>query len=614
MGRIPEETIEAVTAATDIVELISSYIPVKRAGGAYKALCPFHNERTPSFNISPQRQGFHCFGCGESGGAIGFVMKYENLPFVDAVKKLAEKAGIPVLEDAYDPREDKIRRTRSRLVQLHNDAAEYMHMLLMRSPAAQHGRDYLKSRGFDPTMAKRWMIGWMPDDYTSFLQWAKEKNYKGRELVEGSLAGLRDEHNPSKGLYPKFKNRLMFPIHNDYGDVIAFSGRQLVEDPRSGKYVNSNETPIFKKSKVFFGLDKARKKMTKDKFALLCEGQVDVISCVEAGVENAVAGLGTALTEDHARILKRYTQNATLCFDADGAGHKAAEKAFQELVKQGITVKVVHMPEGEDPDTLIKKEGVEHFRQLVHQASDFFDFKFRVAKEKEDLNDMQVRARLMNEFGNLVALLPDKAQKADTLQRVAALFTIGVEEFKNKVLQGERKIKTEKKFEASRKVTYTTPEAPVEEKPQLTQIDKVIGNLSIYALFEPKAMSYLSEQLESLSEPIEHLSGGHILLHILASRPKCDTSAALHTFLLKLAEPDRTALSAFLARELPADILAATQDTTSMMLSSHLQKREAAIRAALRRTDLSPEETQSLLQEAQELTQLLRGVSQRFIR
>jgi len=582
MGTIPEETIEAVSAATDVVELISSYIPVKRAGSQFKALCPFHNERSPSFSISPQRQAFHCFGCGESGDAIAFVMKYENLAFVDAVKKLADAAGVPIIEQGYDANEEKIRRGRSRLIEMHNKATDYMHQLLMKSPSAQHGRDYLKSRGFGSEMAARWKIGWMPDDYTTFLSWAKEQGFKGRELVNGSLAGLRDTDNPAKGIYPKFKNRLMFPIHNDYGDVIAFSGRQLVEDKRSGKYVNSNETAIFKKSKIFFGLDKARRHMSKLNFALLCEGQIDVISCVEAGIENAVAGLGTALTADHARILKRYTSHATLCFDADPAGYKAAESAFKELTK------------------------------LVESALDFFDFKFEIAKEQINLNDIQAKTSFANDLATLVSLIPNKQSREAYIQQISTRLNLGASTFQDTVFQSEKR----KQFEKSATPSYSSePDfAELDNTPTSTPLDTIIGELCIYALYDSASMNYLGEELENISEPVSHSQGGQLLLEILAKRPKCDTPAALNTFMLQLRESDRMAVSQLLANPLPEDIFSTTQQTVSMLLNEHLQRRESAIRSALQRTDLTPNETAQLLQETQEIAKLLNGLPDRYIR
>ncbi len=247
MGRIPEETIEQVLSATDIVDVISGYLPLSRAGSNFKALCPFHNETTPSFMVNPSRQSYHCFGCGAGGSAIGFVMAYENLPFPDAIKKLASRAGVPIQEEAYDPEADKRRRNKSRLLELHNGAARFMHELLMTSPDAQHARDYLKSRSYGRGMAERWLVGWAPEYPNQFLDWARSNKFTGRELCDSGLAAPKD----AGGLYLRFRDRLMFPIYNDYGDIIAFSGRQLKEDPRSGKYINSPETNLFKKSKVF---------------------------------------------------------------------------------------------------------------------------------------------------------------------------------------------------------------------------------------------------------------------------------------------------------------------------------------------------------------------------
>lgn len=608
MGKIPEETIEAVTAATDIVELIAKYIPVKRAGSQFKALCPFHNERTPSFSISPQRQAFHCFGCGESGSAIGFVMKYENLPFTDAVKKLAEAAGIPIIEDAYDPKEDKRRRHRSRLIELHNQAAEFMHQMLMKSPDAAHGRAYLKSRGFDGEMAKRWKLGWMPENPQLFIKWAKEQGFKGRELVDGSLAGLRDEGNPSRGIFVRFSNRLMIPIHNDYGDIIAFTARQLIEDKNSGKYINSNQTMIFDKSKTLFGLDKARRFMTKENFALVCEGQLDVISCIESGVGNTIGTQGTALTEDHARLLKRYTHNAVLCFDADGAGIKAVEKAFRVMVPQGINVKVVKMPQGADPDSLIKEKGVEAFRELIRQASDFFDFQFEIAKESIDLRDIQQRTVFSNKMAELISLVSDKVTKDALIQLVAGRLNIGAEEFREAVIKGERKKKFAKNYD------YKSSNEPQEVKVEPSELEKSVGNLCFYALYDPSAMDYLAEQLESLIEPLKHLHGGNILMHILARRPSAGEPASIQTYLLSLPEADQLALSPYLAQQLPGEVLQAAQDTSSLMLNGYLQKREAAIRAMMKRSDLAPEQMNQLMLEVQEIAKLLKGVSQRFIR
>jgi len=368
MGRIPEDVIQKVIDATDIVDLIGSHVQLKRAGSTFKGLCPFHNEKTPSFNVSPSRQNYKCFGCGEGGSAIGWLMSYENLPFVDAVKKLADRANIIIREEVEDPQADKLRRRRSQLVDLNNKTARFYHQLAMSHPDAEHVREYLKSRGFDKELCERWLIGWAPADPNVYFDWVKQQGFKGRDLVTAGMAAQKDENDPRRGLYLRLKDRLMFPIHNDYGDVLGFSGRQLRHDPKSGKYINTPETPLFKKSKIIFGLDRARKPMRDAKYALICEGQIDVIACHEAGLTHAVAGLGTAFTDEHAKLLKRFTDKVILCYDADAAGIKASSRAFKELAGAGISVRYAQMPPGDDPDTYIQAQGAEKFRALIEQA------------------------------------------------------------------------------------------------------------------------------------------------------------------------------------------------------------------------------------------------------
>ncbi|NNM30038.1 MAG: DNA primase, partial [Akkermansiaceae bacterium] len=439
MPRIPEETVEQVLAATDIVDLIGSYFPLKRAGSVFKALCPFHNEKTPSFSVNPGRQSFKCFGCGEGGSAIGFVMKYENLPFPDAIRKLAQRANISIQEEAYDPQAERRRRSRSRLLELHNEAARFMHGLLLNDPGAQHARDYLRKRGYDSSMAKHWLVGWMPEQPAVFLAWAREAGFSGRELIASGLANLREENSPRSGLYLRFRDRLMFPVHNDYGDIIAFSGRQLREDPRSGKYINSPETPLFNKSRVFFALDKARRAMSREHCAILCEGQLDVIACHQAGLEHAVAPLGTAFTSHHARLLKRYTDEVIVCFDADAAGHKAAERAFRELAPQGLTVRVATLPPGEDPDSLIKAQGADAFRDLLGKADEFFDYVISHQRDVRDLAQPSQRADLGRELASLIAVLGDPVTKDAVINHVATRLSIGAHEFREAVTDAGRR-------------------------------------------------------------------------------------------------------------------------------------------------------------------------------
>lgn len=615
MGRIPEETIEQVLAATDIVDLVGAYLPLKRAGSNFKANCPFHNEKTPSFMVNPARQSYHCFGCGEGGNAIGFVMAYENLPFPDAIKKLASRAGVIVQEDAYDPEADKRRRRKSRLLELHNKAARFMHTLMMESPDAQHARQYMKSRGYGRGMAERWVVGWMPESPKVFLDWAREQGFSGRELCDSGLAALKDDANPRAGIYVRFRDRLMFPIHNDYGDIIAFSGRQLRDDPNTGKYINSPETQLFKKSKVFFALDKARRHMTKDKYALLCEGQIDVIACHESGIGSAIATLGTACTPEHARLLKRYTNDVVICFDADAAGFKAADKAFSILAPEGIHIRMVIMPRGDDPDSLIKREGADTFKTLVENAQEYFTVKLEHETAMRDLSSVRERAALAKELANLIACVGDKLTKDALINQVATRLGIGAEEMRGSVVDAEKqqaRARLQEKRQSSSTVNETDP--GVTAKVGATPMNGSIAYLCHLALSSADAQEWLGEQLETIAEPLASLSGGSILRDILAKLPDPDNAAAVQTYITSLKPDDQQALRETMTRDIPESPVRAAEETTAMLVNTHFQNKEAALRAKLRQPDLGPEQMVALMNEAKELQDILKNLQQRFIR
>lgn len=610
VARIPEETIQAILDQTDIVDVISGYIPLKRAGSTFKANCPFHNEKTPSFNVNPARQFFYCFGCGEGGSAIGFVQKYENLPFVDALKKLADRAGVPIIEETYDPQAEKRRRSKSKLIELHNEAAKFFHQLVRKSPDAQIARDYLKKRGFNLESSERWLIGYTPENPAVFLKWAKEKGFTGRDLANSGICSLKDQNNPRAGIFMRFRNRLMFPIHNDYGDIIAFSARQLVNDPNSGKYINSPETQLFDKSRVFFGLDKARRPISKEKFALLCEGQIDVIALHEKGIKNAVAALGTGTTEHHARLLKRYTQNAVLCYDADAAGYKAATRAFKVLAGEEIHVRCVTMPEGEDPDSYIQKYGIEAFQQLLADAKEFFDYKLAHAAATTNLASIQEKTNLAQELSELAQLVKNKVAQDTIISKVAARLGFGDQEFRELIVKAAKK----KKFEDSRQRTYRDPNAVEPEVIEPTVLDSTLAYLCFLALSSIEAQDWMCEQIESLHEPLSSLSGGHLLIQILSRKPDPRQPSSIQSFMMTLPQYDQLALQKNFAEALPENPIKAAEETTNMLISKQLQQREAAIRSALKQPNLPAEELTSLLAEAQEIQSLLKNLRQRFIR
>lgn len=606
MAQIPHDTIKQVLAATDIVELIGSYIEVKRAGTAFKALCPFHNEKSPSFNITPARQTFHCFGCGKGGDAIAFVREYENLPFSDAVRKLAGRSGIQIVEEQSNPEADQARRARGRLLDIHREATEFMHTLLMKSPDAQHAREYLKSRGFGAEMAKRWAIGWMPESQDVFLSWARSKKFSGRELVNAGLAGQRDETNPRSGLFVRFRDRLMFPIRNEIGDVIGYSGRQLREDKRSGKYVNTGETPLFHKSNILFALDRAKKPILKEKCALVCEGQIDVIACHEAGIDHAIAGQGTAFTSQHARLLRRYTKSVILCYDGDSAGFEATQKAFRELAIEGLSVRVVELPGGDDPDTFLKSQGAEAFRELLKNARDFFDFKLDRATRDGLLATANGRATIANDCASLFAVMTDHVTRDAQINHVATRLQTGASGLREAVAK------------ASKLTRPGTPQKPTTDSAPVvvpTTLDGSVRYLCHLALASPAAQHLLSEQFESLHESGEFLQGIPLLEVILGVRPDPSEPSAVNAFLGSLPEADRLALTLdpVFAETPPEDPLSAVEVTLSKLSARTLMFRDAKVKAALSQPGLDPARMVELLEEAKEIQELLKGIGQRSI-
>ncbi|MGB6221956.1 DNA primase [Haloferula sp.] len=607
MSQIPRETVEQVLAATDIVDLIGSYLPVKRAGTRYVCNCPFHNEKTPSFSIDPARQFFHCFGCKKSGDALTFVRDYEGLTFVDAVKKLAGKSGIAIVEEAVDPKEERARRDRGRLLDLHREASRFFHELLLKSPDAAHAREYLKSRGFGKEMAERWEVGWAPEFPKTFLDWAREKGLRGRDLVNSGLAIQRDNSN---GLYIRFRDRLMFPVRNDHGDVIAFSGRQLREDPRSGKYINSPETALFKKSNVLFALDKARKGILDAKSVLICEGQIDAICCQEQGITNAIATLGTACTPQHAKNLKRYTKQAILCFDADSAGFSAAERAFRECAAVGISVRVVRMPAGEDPDSFMKKNGADAFRQLLDEAINFFDFMIERAKIENRLGGPQERAEFSREVAPLLAVIADAVTRDAMINHVATRLRGGVPELRDAVSRAARGASTARRFER-RRDDEPAPPTPVEP----SALEPTIGYLCALALHSFEARQSLAEQFETLHEMAGHVDGIPLLRKILADRGDSDTPAAINTFMASLSESERLALHAdpTFSEALPENPLEASHQALAEASALALEREDASIKAALAEPGIDIAEQIKLLQRAKEIADLLGSLPNRAI-
>lgn len=369
-GFISPATLEQIRAANDIVDVVSGYLPLKRAGSNFVALCPFHREKTPSFNVNPRLQIFHCFGCHKGGDVFTFVQQYENIGFIDAVRRLAERAGIK-LEFEKDPNFVQARHLKDQLLQIHELITQRWELCLANDAAAQIARDYLAARGISPNAIKLFRLGYAPDAWDDTVNWAKSKGFE-LELVE--KAGLIIRRESGNSWYDRFRGRLIFPICDEQCRVIGFSARALTNEEKTAKYINSPETPIFTKSKVFYGLDKSKRALLESGFAIVCEGQLDLITCYMAGFQNVVAPLGTALTAEHTRLLRRYVNEVVLCFDSDEAGQAAAVRSLDNLLASGLAIRVAVVPPPHDPDSFIRQKGPQPFRQLVADAKQFFDY------------------------------------------------------------------------------------------------------------------------------------------------------------------------------------------------------------------------------------------------
>lgn len=416
-GLIPPATLEQVRAASDIVEVIGAVVPLKRAGVNFSALCPFHKEKTPSFNVNPSKQIFKCFGCGKGGDVFTFIREYESVSFVEAVRRLAERARIP-LEFEQGEAATAARSLKERLLEVHEQLTQRWQSALTNDAGGQIARDYLAKRGVPDEAVKLFRLGYAPDAWDDTVNWAKSRDYDPELMEKSGLVIRRD----GGGSYDRFRGRLMFPICDDQGRVIGFSGRVLSGDEKTAKYVNSPETPIFTKGRVMFGLDKAKRPMLDAGRAIVCEGQLDLIACHMAGIKNIVAPQGTAFTGEHARILKRYVDEVVLCFDSDNAGQKAAVRALDDLLASGLAIRVAAMPAPHDPDSFIKERGGEAMKQLLDEAVGFFDFFLERLCVQNDLGSDRGRVAVARAMADAVrktgnAVLTDTwAQK--TAQRL----------------------------------------------------------------------------------------------------------------------------------------------------------------------------------------------------
>jgi len=419
--------IEQIRASTDIVDLVTQYVPLKKAGKSFKGLCPFHSEKTPSFNVSPEREIFHCFGCGQGGDAFKFLMLYDKMSFPEAVTQLAARAGISIPNQRKAGPENQ---ERTLLLKLHDEAARFFQDQLMKNPRAL---SYLEGRGLSRETIEKAGFGYAADAWSSLLEHLTRKGAKPEMVARAGLAIPRRE---DRGFYDRFRDRVIIPIRNESGRVVAFGGRLL--GPGEPKYLNSPESPLYNKSRVLYGFDRAKTAIRQSGIAILMEGYLDCIQAYQAGVANAVACCGTSLTSGQARLIRRYTDRIVVNFDPDAAGEAAAARSIDVLIEEGFQVSVLSLPPGQDPDLFIRKEGGEAYRQRLDGAHSFMDYLIERSAKKSDVASPRGKVDFLNGVLPTLARIPSQVERVGYVSRLAELAEISdatvVEELRRQVL------------------------------------------------------------------------------------------------------------------------------------------------------------------------------------
>lgn len=449
---IPEQFLDELTARCDIADVVSDYVSLTRKGSNLWGLCPFHGEKSPSFSVSPDKQIYHCFGCGKGGGVINFVMEMENLSFPDAVRQLAKRAGLEVPEQRGNA---DFRKKRERLLSLNREAARYFHAQLQ-GPEGGAGAEYLfGKRRLSRSIVTRFGLGMAPSGWDRLIAAMAERGYEKAELLEAGLVVRSKEGR----IYDRFRNRVMFPIIDLRGEVIGFGGRVL--DDSSPKYLNSPDTPVFNKGRNLFALNLAKKSRLGR--IVLTEGYMDTISLHQAGFDCAVASLGTALTPEHAQLLARYTKEAVIAYDGDGAGVSAAQRAIPILEKTGMKVKVLRIKGAKDPDEFLKQYGPEAFAKLLDQSENHIEYRIEQVKGKYNLEDDAQRVEFLKEAVGVIAGLQSPVEREVYGARCAELAGIAADAVAQEVKRElYRRIKKEKRQQERRDLTPASQLQPKE--------------------------------------------------------------------------------------------------------------------------------------------------------
>ena len=478
--RIPREVVEAIKDRCDIVDLIGSYVTLRRAGSNYNGPCPFHSERTPSFTVFPDSQSFFCFGCEAGGDAFTFIMRSENLDYPNAIEFLAKRTGVDIPRTAE---EEKRGLSRKRVYEMNLIAARFFRECLFDPVLGREGMAYLQEkRGLSVPVIRRFGLGFAPNDFTALVTVLKKEGYTDQEMKDAFLGGISQK---SGRAYDYFRNRIMFPVIDTTGNVVAFSGRDVGGDSKA-KYLNSSDTPGFQKRKHLYALNFAKNHCADE--MILCEGNMDVVALHAAGFENAVASLGTALTDDHARIMAKYTKQVILAYDSDEAGQRAAHRAMGIFAKVGLDVRVLKMEGAKDPDEYIKKFGADRFRQLLKKSSTGFDFKLETVLSRHDVTLPEEKIKAAAELCEIISRVYSSAEREVYINAVSDKLGISADSLKGDVERLQRFHAKEGRQQQSRQAQLSAmnlgdkinPEAAGSVKAAAAE-ETIIGLLLMYA-------------------------------------------------------------------------------------------------------------------------------------
>ncbi|HVV70182.1 MAG TPA: DNA primase [Verrucomicrobiae bacterium] len=586
-GLFSQATLERIRAASDIVDVIGGYIPLKRAGANFVALCPFHKEKTPSFNVNPHRQIFHCFGCHKGGDVFTFVREYENIEFVEAVRRLADRAKIP-LEYEQGGADAQLRPLKEKLLQIHEQITQRWQNALANEASGQIAREYLERRGVSAEAIRLFRLGYAPDLWDDTVNWARGKEF---DLPTVEKAGLILRKEGSEHFYDRFRGRLMFPICDEQGRVVGFSGRVLSGDEKTAKYVNSPETPIFTKSKIFFGLDKSKRALLDAGCAVICEGQLDLIACFMGGVQNVVAPQGTAFTADHARILKRYVEEVVLCFDSDNAGQNAAVRALDHLLAAELAVRVAVVPAPHDPDSFIKASGGPAFKELIDHAEGFFDYYLNRLCSTNDIRADRGRLVVLHEMAEAVHKTANRVLIDKYAQKTALRLGVAPDS-----------VRAEFKKLASGRPQASAPEeeatAPVATPPSAHE-----SWLLKILLLHDELVDWALQHFDP--EWVQHSTAREVLtLRLDAQKNQSWTSVASFLDRCQTTEMKNLVTEATAGGRSVPNPTQQLADVSMRLRNQHLDRHMAAILMRISQPETTDEERLNLLKQQQELRAL----------